>query len=271
MTDENTDMVKVKDIIDATTGLVKAIPVYEDALQPAAKELGKTFETVVKTINLALAPLSGTIWAFEKIKDYVSDSLARKLSNVKSENIITPDIMVVGPAFEALRYSGQNKILRELYANLIANSMDKETVEMAHPSFVEIIKNLTSEEALIIQSFIPGIYKPIMDFKLKFKSNGGESNLLTNISTIGEEAGCKSPIMTPKYIDNLCRLGILHIPPGRSLTDKDFYLKIRNMPEVLSAKLKSETEHTSIVEEEKYVELTEFGMLFQAACVRDKS
>ena len=37
---------KVRDTIEAVTGLVKAVPVYEDALQPAAKELGKALGTV---------------------------------------------------------------------------------------------------------------------------------------------------------------------------------------------------------------------------------
>ena len=44
MSDESES--KVKDIIEATTALVKAAPVYQDAIQPAAKELGHTLEVV---------------------------------------------------------------------------------------------------------------------------------------------------------------------------------------------------------------------------------
>ena len=53
MSDEN----KVRDSIDAVTGLVKAVPVYSDLAQPAAKELGKGLVTVAKAVNIALAPV----------------------------------------------------------------------------------------------------------------------------------------------------------------------------------------------------------------------
>jgi len=49
---------KIKNVIDATTGLVKAIPIYEDAIQPAAKQIGKALETVTKAVNISLAPVS---------------------------------------------------------------------------------------------------------------------------------------------------------------------------------------------------------------------
>ena len=49
---------KIKNVIDATTGLFKAIPIYEDAIQPAAKQIGKALETVTKAVNISLAPVS---------------------------------------------------------------------------------------------------------------------------------------------------------------------------------------------------------------------
>jgi len=86
--DENIS--NVKDVIDATTGLLKAVPVYEDLVQPAAKELGTALETVAKTVNLALAPISGVIWSYETIKEFVSTNVSKKLQNVPKENIVTP-------------------------------------------------------------------------------------------------------------------------------------------------------------------------------------
>jgi len=60
------DSSDTKDIIDSVTGLVTAIPLYEDALQPAAKEVGKALGTIAKSVNLALFPLKGMVWGFEK-------------------------------------------------------------------------------------------------------------------------------------------------------------------------------------------------------------
>ena len=94
--EENTS--NVKDVIDATTGLVKAVPVYEDLVQPAAKELGIAFGTVAKTVNMALSPISGMIWSYETIKDFVNQKVSEKLKKVPAENIETPNPAVAGPA-----------------------------------------------------------------------------------------------------------------------------------------------------------------------------
>ena len=271
ISEENTSKdTNVKSTIDAVTGLVKAVPVYNDAIQPAAKEVGKSLATIAKTINIALAPISALVWGYEKISEFIQNRVTEKLKDIPKENIITPDPAVVGPALEALRYTGNNETLSELYANLIANSMDKETIKKAHPGFVEIIKNMTADEGLILKVFIPNVYEPIMDIKLKLKKGGGEHNLVNNYSNIGIEAGCKYPDLAPKYIDNLCRLGLLHIPAGRLLVNTNAYDPLTKTDEYIALKREHETEYMEIVEIKKYIELTELGIQFKEACVIDK-
>ncbi|HJR99976.1 MAG TPA: hypothetical protein VJ780_03490, partial [Flavobacterium sp.] len=97
--DQNKDT-NVKATIDAVTGLVKAIPVYQDTLQPAAKEVGKTLGTVAKVVNIALAPITALVWGYDRIEDFISTRVAEKLKNIPEENIITPPASVVGPAVE---------------------------------------------------------------------------------------------------------------------------------------------------------------------------
>src|SRR5258707_14575419 len=120
MSDEN----KIRDAADAVKGLVAAVPVYQDALQPAIREVGVGLQTVAKTIHVALAPVSALVWGYEQIKDFVSTRVAEKLKDVPPERITSPDPHVVGPALEALRYTGHEENLRELYANLLATSLD---------------------------------------------------------------------------------------------------------------------------------------------------
>ena len=80
MSEEN----KAKDVIDSVTGLMTAVPVYPDLLQPATQELGKTLQTVAKAINVALAPVSMLVWGYDQIKDFVSTKVADRLKNVCS-------------------------------------------------------------------------------------------------------------------------------------------------------------------------------------------
>ena len=127
---------QVKDVIDAATGLLKAAPIYDDAIQPAAKEIGKSLETVAKAVNVALSPVSALVWGYDQIEEFVSTNVAEKLKKIPNERIITPDIMIAGPTLEALRYAGHKETLREMYANLLATSLDSEVATFAHPSFV---------------------------------------------------------------------------------------------------------------------------------------
>ena len=139
MAEEN----QIRDVVDAVTGVAKAVPVYQDVIQPAAQEIGKALQTVAKTVHVVLAPVSALVWGYDQVKEFVSTKVADRLKNVPPENLVTPKPNVAGPALEALRYTGHESSLSDLYANLLAAAMDSSTAQGAHPAFVEIIKQLT--------------------------------------------------------------------------------------------------------------------------------
>jgi len=216
MSDSN----KIRDAADAVKGIVEAVPVYQDVVQPAAKEVGTALQTVAKTIHVALAPVSALVWGYDKIKDYLNEALAERLKNIPQERIVSPNPAVAGPAVEALRFCAQEPNLRELYANLLATSMDSKTAEEAHPAFVEILRQLTPDEAHFLgylfqhrPSIFPLIsgrvyilfhdpqYKYEMDYKYDVR----------HFSIFDKTSDCKYPDLIPSYLDNLCRLGITEI------------------------------------------------------------
>lgn len=59
----------------AARGLLEAAPIYEDALQPGAQQVGKALETVGKAVNLALAPIGALVWGCKKIEKWVVPAL----------------------------------------------------------------------------------------------------------------------------------------------------------------------------------------------------
>lgn len=77
----------------------------------------------------------------EQIKDFVKTKVSSKLEDIPPENISTPDPSIAGPTLESLRFTGHKESLADMYASLLATSMDKETAKSAHPGFVEIIRN----------------------------------------------------------------------------------------------------------------------------------
>jgi len=58
---------KVTEIVKAVGELVDKVPVYQDAVQPAAKEIGKGLKVVARAVNAALVPVEGLIWGVEQI------------------------------------------------------------------------------------------------------------------------------------------------------------------------------------------------------------
>jgi hypothetical protein len=262
----------IKATIDAVTGLAKAVPVYNDAIQPAAKEVGKALGTVTKTVNIALAPIKALIWGYDKIETFVNNKVSEKLSEIPEERIITPPPEVVGPALESLRFTGHQEELRNLFANLIANSMDSVTLKNAHPGFVEVIKNLSSEDAKILKLFTQRTSLPLIDIRSEFTQSGkGGRDLVINFSNIGELSGCNDISLVPSFLDNLCRLGLLHIPTNMHLIDDDLYKPLEESTKALSIKESLEkTDDQRVKFVRKYATLTTYGRQFCNTCVKDK-
>lgn len=268
MTEEN----KIRDAADAIKGVVEAVPVYQDVLQPAAREFGIALQTLAKTIHIVLAPISVLVWGYAEIKDFVSTAVAAKLKHVPPENIVTPKPNVAGPLLESLKYTGHDQTLRDMYANLLATAMDSRTASGAHPAFVEIIRQLTSDEARIIRLFTQSRPLPIVTVRLQFKveteTERGGKDVLVNFSLLGYEAGCEFPRLTSLYLDNLCRLGLAEIPSLFEYASPGVYDALEKHAEVLSAKESIESNHKlKAMVERHMLNVTALGKQFCEACV----
>lgn len=276
MTDEESSATEgnVEGTIKAVTGLVKEVPVYEDAIQPVAKEAGKALQTVGRTVNAALLPVRGLVWGVEKIEEFVQTKVTKKLSNTPVENICPPDPAVAGPALESLRYTGHKESLSELYANLLASAMDKETAKTAHPGFVEIIRNMSADEARLLEYIIKNQVAPIVDIKRVLPKQGGEIKISELVSTLGHDAGLEHRDLSASYLINLERLGLVEIPRDSHLTKPDAYDRIINDGPVQAIvnQLNQGGEEYKGDFNKYYVRATVFGKQFSNACVvsRDK-
>jgi hypothetical protein len=266
MAEEN----KIRDAADAIKGIADSIPVYQDVVQPAAKEVGLALQTIVKTIHIALAPIGALVWGYDQVKEFITAKLADKLRNIPQDEIQTPPANVAGPILEALKYTGYQESLRELYANLLASSMDKMTALKAHPGFVEMIKQMTPDEADLMHFFARGTPLPLINIRAKLKDGGGGLTILKHFSLFGFDAGCDYPELTPSYLDNLCRLGLIEIPAYSYYTDKKLYEPLEDDKQIkeIIGQISKEANKTPEVDRGR-VEITELGAQFITACVQD--
>ena len=95
------------------------------------------------------------IWANEHAKIALEHNLAKYKARIENENL--DNISVAAPAvampiLEKLTYV-TNEELCELYIELLAKASIKDFNNHAHPSFVNILNNLSPDEAKLIKRF----------------------------------------------------------------------------------------------------------------------
>lgn len=264
-------IINIKDTAEAVKGIVEAVPVYEDMLQPAAKELGKGLHTVSKAVNMALAPIAGLVWCYERIENYLNASAGEKLKDVPEENIISPEPSIVVPAIEALRYTAQNEELRNMFSNLISNAMDKRTASFVHPSFVEILKQINSDEAKILGHIKTLAVIPVIDVRGIVKDKPERFlSLLKDFSLLPYSANCDFPDNGPSYLTNLVRLGLISIDYTSHHIVTEDYITLSNHPRVTDSQNSIDLNEYNTEIVKGVIRRTSFGTLFYETCVADK-
>lgn len=240
---------------------------YKDLLQPTFKETGETLALLPRTIKAALAPLREWIAIREYNVKMVEKLLENKLANIKPTNIVSPELYIAGPVLQSISYSMDSEELRNLYANLLATSMNSAVKGKAHPSFVEIIKQLSPDEAKLLKILSKnGDIYPSIGIIIKDKING-HINHVYHFTNLANDI-LDNPNGIFSYLDNLERLKLIEIPFGESLNDEsyqpfedDLYVK-ELMSNPIPENYKWEIEN-------KYFRLTQYGKDFIEVCVKD--
>lgn len=246
--------------------------VYKDVVHPAAENTGKVLALLPQAIYSVLLPLRKWILYRDAQFEAVEQLLAKKLETVPPDQIVPPEPHVAVPALNAISYSMDSEELRNMYANLLSSSMSKGKKEYVHPSYVEIIKQLSPDEARIIR-FMESFRSAIPAIKLRedFGNNAGgvdRSAWFTQLYKLVTDLEVKDEWRIAVYVDNLVRLQLLRIPDERYLVDEQQYVAVENDPIILSIKNSPLSPGHSWSVTKGYIEMTVFGNAFCAVCIR---
>lgn len=115
---------------------------------------------VMAVVAGKLSGFADITWDWRQIQAFtvetIHDIITRR--NISPEDLTEPRLDVTVPAIEAMRYS---PLKREM-ATLIASTMDITRAHNAHPAFIEILKQVTSDEIKLIAEFpAPGQVVPM--------------------------------------------------------------------------------------------------------------
>ncbi len=210
---------------------------YQDLLQPAFREIGE------------IGKISAKAW---------KEKIINKLEEIPPENRQQPNPRVAGPTIEALRRIPEAEDISDIYLQLLKTSADNRVAQKAHPAFVSIIRDITGEEAKILNYLATGGERAGRDrdnydftFVNKFVEKGKRTGKYDDC--IAKQAKCSNPGLAGLYLENLERLELIKIK-GDGWDEEDDIKRDHREYHVWS----------------HIITFTEFGKTFHEACIGSK-
>lgn len=185
--------------------------VYNDGVKGTVVQTGEIIESVVGLFNnVVFYPVKKANALFKyKLEDFKNE-LEQKLSSIPEEKLVEPDLMIAGPALEALKYTYDKDELRNMYLNLLTSSMNKDIKDKAHPSYVEIIRQLTPLDAKVFKRLQNLGQVACAHVLLKIDNSNKVYSITYPNYIVMELLDLGDEFQLSTSISNLIRLGLIH-------------------------------------------------------------
>ena len=252
----------LKEIIESPAILKE---IYGDLAKPGVQQAGKALSTVIGLGNTALWPIA---LANEKAKISLEANLEKyreKMQETPEEEVceVAPEIGV--PIAEKLSYV-TNEELSEMYTELLAKASQKQKVNAAHPSFVNVISNCSPDEAILMKSVrgMRGI--PFIEVRLTTKGKSEWNTLNGMIPGISCLAELQYRNNIHAYISNLEGLGVFQIRQDIFMVGDNIYEPLEENAKKAYTTIAENTPDKELTFERGKIEITPFAHLLMDAC-----
>ena len=240
-------------------------------LPSTERETDGALSTVVGFFNnVVLYPVKKANLTFRYKLESFEDDLKERIKHIPPENLQIPPTMIAGPTLEALRYTYDEKELRDMYENLLASSMDNRTSAFAHPSYVDTIKQMSPLDAKILKEIskvgqcpAAKVVLTTEEYPNQYIARALPELYIPGISELDD------PFLISQSIINLSRLGVIDIMPS-GLGNFNYKSLLENEYIVSTKKQYSELEDGIKIEIfEKGIEVNDYGDEFCRICMTE--
>jgi len=234
-------------------------------------EADKTVALIPRAIRAALNPIEKWIMGKEYNLKETEMLLAKKLKSVDPEKIVSPPPYVAIPALQAISYCMDNAELRDLYAELLKNAMTVDTIDNVHPTFVEIIKQMSPFDAVIFKKLAQQLVVPCLGVRYEKQDKIG----YPIIDCYAIEDTKNFPIIQTQFaIENLERLKLIDINKRFRYNNKQAYEELKKsegfnkfINDYINANAEALPMDKYSVQIEEYgIMVRAFGQFFAKAC-----
>lgn len=175
-------------------------------------------------VTLALVAVTGGLGT--KVVEYFGEGIAELIMDAKEhvpedQQVENPNPSFVGPLLEAAKYHTERGLLRDMFCELLAKGMDAEQQDKAHPAFVRILEQLSSDEAILLQSLNDEENRDAV-FQARVRVQNSGSFQIENVEFSGALPELNFPQHLELYVShleqlNLLQRGIPYEPKNRGL------------------------------------------------------
>lgn len=241
--------------------------IYGDLAKPGVSQVGKALSTVLGLGNTILWPIQLLNERARIALEANLECYREKIAQIPEEKITAVPTEVGVPIAEKLSHVSDPD-LRELYTNLLAKASNVDTQLKAHPSFVNILNNISPDEALLLRQFQKqGGGIPFMTAKYVNPQKNHWLQIIDLYFDLLPETKISCFENLPAYMSNLEGLGLIDIR-------RDIFVVPETVYESLELELEQKykdalrpAEYSSFRCERGKIEVTRLGWLFVDACV----
>lgn len=191
------------------------------------------------------------------------DELNHATSRIPEKDKLEPSIQVTAQALENSKYCLSSECLRKMFVKLISGSMNRCLEPFVHPSFPEIIKQMSERDAVFLRFMKSTSQIAIANIGLRV-STGGFVDLYKDICAVKPQN--MSDDECASAISSLKRAGLIDVTYTQYFSDESYYVPIKNHLYYKNLKGSSTTQTTVHFQKGKCY-LTKFGVDFVTVCV----
>jgi hypothetical protein len=263
------------------------------ALDPAMRAYAKR---VALKQQIRLRIVQGIGWLVQASRAYdendFENDMADRLADVPDDDLVTPKYSVAGPVVQGLSFVVDEPKLKALFLNLLAAASDKRVQDSAHPSFVEVIKQLSTSEAEALAITLKMGQLPIIEMRLNTEpppagaeqqpleklvlqlnqSPHGYTILATNVLDWHTDGKQVAAPFRALHIANWVRLGLVTVDFTTKFTNDAAYGWVETTPLMVEAREQYDTaENKRVVFVKGILRVTEFGKVFERVVISAES
>lgn len=253
--------------------------VYADTVQLTAKNVGGFFGTLSGFFNhVVMYPLKKLNIRYEQKAIAFEKEMEDKYNSIPEKERVEPQLHIVGPTMESLKYNIMDDDLAELFSNLLVSDMDIRTQNLCTPAFVKVVEQLSPADARVFKTIFNECAKAeiIPICKVDLCKIDDEKRKIRKeylpLYLVGIEVDKLNPNDVSKSLQNLERLGLLTIDFLKWRSDDEVYNKLIDNSYIESLKAWANQiageSHIAKVGSKGLLEVNDFARDFAKVCLR---